>query len=278
MPKPNPRLLMCRPDHFGIEYEINPWMDTARGADRPLALTQWEALVALLRSFGATVELLDPVPGLPDLVFTANAGLVWRELFFPSVFRHAQRQGEEPHFARWMAGRGRQIRPLPSGANFEGAGDALFCGRTLFAGYLKRSDIASHADLAALLGCEVISLELVDPRFYHLDTCFCPLAPGVAMAYLPAFDEYAQTALRAAVPELIEVPAAAAQDFACNAAVVNGNVAFNAGRDGGAALSALLEPRGFRCSPTPLGEFLKAGGGAKCLTFRLDGEDAADWP
>src|ERR1051326_486343 len=170
------QILMCPPNYFGIEYEINPWMDRQRGVDRERAIAQWQALYDTLTGpVGATVELLDPVACLPDMVFTANAGLVAGKRFIPSRFRHAVRAGEEPYFRRWFESRGYEILSLSEGTIFEGAGDALSCGDTLYAGYLFRSHAASHREISRLLGQRVLSLELSDPRFYHLDTCFCPL-------------------------------------------------------------------------------------------------------
>jgi N-dimethylarginine dimethylaminohydrolase len=274
MKRNQPAILMCRPDHFGIEYEINPWMHVEKDADRALALKQWQALVALLEKAGAKIEFMAPAPGLPDMVFTANAGVVWRDAFVPSVFRHEERQGEQPHFERWFRERGWKVVKLPSGAAFEGAGDALFCGRTLFAGYLHRSEIESHAELGECFGCETLSLELVDPRFYHLDTCFCPLAPGVALYYPGAFDEYGRRVLEANVPKLLAVPESDAVRFACNAVVIGETVTHNSGCPW---LEEVLVENGFVSQATPLDEFLKAGGSAKCLTLRLDGEEAAEW-
>src|SRR4051794_11349437 len=141
---PAPRILMCPPDFFGIEYEINPWMSVQVGADASLARQQWEGLHRTLRELGVLVELIEPVAGLPDLVFTANAGLVFRDRFFSARFRFGVRQGESPYFEGWAREHGFTVIPLPVGINFEGAGDALFCGDTLFAGYRFRSDVRGH--------------------------------------------------------------------------------------------------------------------------------------
>ena len=270
----NPRILMCRPEYYGIEYEINPWMNRERNADREVALRQWFGLRDILERLGVEVELIAPVKGLPDLVFTANAGVVRGEVFVPSVFRHQQRQGESPHFERWFRQRGWKVQPLSARASFEGAGDALYCGSTLFAGYLHRSEIGCHAALGELFECQVLSLELVDPRFYHLDTCFCPLSPGEAVYYPGAFDDYGRRVLQSNIANLYEVPEADAVRFGCNAVVVGKDVVHNAGCEG---LAKILADAEFRSHPTDLDEFLKAGGSAKCLTLRLDGEEAAVW-
>ncbi|MDX1944823.1 MAG: arginine deiminase-related protein [Pirellulaceae bacterium] len=269
-----PRILMCPPDHYGIEYEINPWMSRSRQADRPLAITQWRALRDILTGLGVKVELLEPVAGLPDLVFTANAAMIYRRRAILSHFRHQQRQGEEPLCAQWFAEQGFAVERLPEGRYFEGAGDALFCGDTLVAGYRIRSDVRSQQLVGQLVEARVVPVELVDEHYYHLDTCFCPLAPGRAIWFPGAFDDYGRRALVELVPELIEVAAEEAQSFACNAVVVGRHVVTNSGCPG---LHRDLAARGYTPIATPLSEFVKAGGSAKCLTLRLDGEEAAGW-
>ena len=269
-----PHILMCPPEFYGIEYEINPWMNAARQADHALAGEQWAALRQLLVEAGAMVAELSPVAGLPDLVFTANAALVYRRRAVISRFKHPQRQGEEPHFRRWLGEHGFDTVEAPSDHSFEGAGDALFCGDTLFAGYRQRSDALGHQEIGQLLGVRVLPLELVDPYFYHLDTCFCPLADGTAIYFPAALDDYGRRVLAESVPELIAVEEEEARNFACNAVVVGRTVITNTGCP---KLHEQLRVRGYSPVATPLGEFVKAGGSAKCLTLRLDGEDAAAW-
>ncbi|HEY4235563.1 MAG TPA: amidinotransferase, partial [Lacipirellulaceae bacterium] len=160
---PQPHILMCPPDYYGIYYEINPWMNTARQADHGVAVDQWNGLRGQIEAAGARVSLIAPVEGLPDLVFTANAALIFGERALVSRFRHPQRQGEEPHNRHWLGERGFEIVEVPLGSCFEGAGDALFCGDTLFAGYRMRSDASGHQAVGRLLGVRVIPVELVDP-------------------------------------------------------------------------------------------------------------------
>jgi N-dimethylarginine dimethylaminohydrolase len=270
----SPRILMCPPDFYGIEYEINPWMSRSRGSDRGKAIEQWTALANILRDLGAQVDLMTPQPGLPDLVFTANAGLIYRGTFFSARFRHSERARESPVFDAWFADHNFPVQHLPEGMFHEGAGDALFCGDALFAGYRIRSDVRGHQWLGQTLGVRVLPLELVNPHFYHLDTCFCPLAPGIAIWHPPAFDAYGQRVIETHVPTLIRAAEEEAGRFGCNAVVVGKTVVLNAGCP---QLTAELTERGFQTIPTPLDEFLKAGGSAKCLTLRLDGEEAAGW-
>jgi N-dimethylarginine dimethylaminohydrolase len=265
---------MCPPDYYGIEYEINPWMSRSRGSAPERARAQWQALCDALRGLGVSVELLAPQPGLPDLVFTANAGLVFGTRFFSSRFRHEVRVRESPYYDAWFAGHGFTVEHLPEGMFFEGAGDALFCGPTLFAGYRIRSDVRGHQYLAAALGKLVLPLELIDPRFYHLDTCFCPLAPGEAIYYPAAFDSYGHKVLEGHIPRLLTVHDDEAHRFGCNAVVVGKMVIVNTGCE---RLAADLRAWGYEPRALELDEFIKAGGSAKCLTVRLDGEEAAVW-
>lgn len=269
-----PRILMCPPDFYGIEYEINPWMSRSRGSTPEKARRQWQSLYDTLLKLNVQVELMTPRPGLPDLVFTANAGLVFGQRFFSSRFRHAVRARESPHFDAWCAEHGFTVEHLPEGTYFEGAGDALFCGPTLFAGYRIRSDVGGHQYLGKELQRQVLPLELVDPRFYHLDTCFCPLAAGEAIYFPAAFDRYGQKVIESHIPRLVAVAEAEAARFACNAVVVGKTVIVNTGCG---QLSADLRRWGYAVLAVELDEFLKAGGSGKCLTLRLDGEDAAVW-
>ena len=274
MTSAQPHFLMCPPVFYGIHYEINPWMNTARQADHELAVFQWQALCGHIEHAGARVSLLEPVEGLPDLVFTANAAMIYRDRSLLSRFKHPQRQGEEPYNRAWLAENGFEVVEVPRNFSFEGAGDALFCGDTLYAGYRMRSDAAGHQEIGRMLGVRVIPVELVDPRYYHLDTCFCPLAEGEAIWYPAAFDEYGRRAIREHVKNLIEVERGEAESFSCNAVVIGHTVITNTGCEN---LHAELSARGYAPIATPLGEFVKAGGSAKCLTLRLDGEEAAAW-
>jgi N-dimethylarginine dimethylaminohydrolase len=265
---------MCPPDHYGIEYEINEWMNRSRPADQNKARQQWKNLHDTLVSLGVKVSLLEAQKGLPDLVFTANAGLMFFERFISSRFKHGERAGETPYFDAWFDEHGYQVEHLPQGLFFEGAGDALFCGEILFAGYRFRSDALAHQEVGRMIRKRVLPLELVNPRFYHLDTCFCPLSTDEAIYYPGAFDEYGKKVLKQHVPKLYPVPEADAFRFGCNAVVVGKTVVTNSDCPG---LHAILEQAGYRPLGVELDEFLKAGGSAKCLTLRVDGEDAAEW-
>lgn len=264
-----PRFLMCRPDYYGIRYEINPWMNRNVQVDSSRAMEQWASLVSILKhELEAEIELIPPVQGLPDMVFTANAGYVMDTNFIPSRFRYAQRRGEEQHFIKWFEEKGYRITPLNTEGFFEGCGDALPVGDTVFAGYRFRSDITSHTELAKVLRQRVISLELTQEWFYHLDTCFCPLGMGDVIYYPGAFDDYGCKAIEASIDteKIIRVDEEEAGTFCCNAISVRDRIVMN---EGAGKLVTALQKRGYRVYETNLSEFIKSGGSAKCLTLRL---------
>ncbi len=266
MKQDSTELLMCSPEHYGIHYVINPWMKLSRPSDPQRSLAQWTALHEILERLAGTVHVIAPASGLPDMVFTANAGLPVGERFFLSRFRHEQRQHESPHFRKWFEARGFDIVEFPEDVYFEGAGDALFLGPTLFAGYRYRSDIRAHTLIAEQQGIQVLSLELADRRFYHLDTCFAPLNGESALYYPKAFDPYARQVIEANVEDAIAVPAEEALRFVCNAVVIGRNVVIH--QDCPRTCKELTA-RGFGVHETDLSEFIKAGGSAKCLTLQI---------
>jgi N-dimethylarginine dimethylaminohydrolase len=238
------------------------------------AMRQWTALHRrLTMRLGARVRLLPPRPGLPDLVFTANAGLLVGRTFIRSNFRYPERQGEEPVVEAWARRMRLRVVTLPRRFNFEGEGDALFVDGTLFLGFRFRSDSAAHERLARALGCRVLPLELADRRFYHLDTCFCPLGGSAALWYPKAFDRYGRKVIEANVRELVAVSEADARRFACNAVVIGTRMVLHRGVSAG--LRRRLGARGVEVFELDLSEFLKAGGSAKCLTLWLDRPAAA---
>jgi len=264
------RFLMCAPDHYEVDYVINPWMEgNIHKSSRERAVQQWQQLHHLLKE-RSQVELVSAQLGWPDMVFTANAGLVLGDTVVLSRFFHKERQGEEPYFKQWFQEQGYTVYELPKDLPFEGAGDALLDreGRWLWAGYGFRSELDSHPYLAKWLDIEVVSLRLMDERFYHLDTCFCPLTGGYLLYYPPAFDAYSNRLIEMRVPEAKRIPVteADAVNFACNAVNLDQTVVMNKASD---RLKGQLQAAGFQVVETPLNEFLKAGGAAKCLTLRV---------
>lgn len=264
------RLLMCAPKHFGVDYVINPWMENQVGkAVHALAEEQWANLRRHLAS-EAEVALVAPEPGLPDMVFTANAGMTMGKTAVISRFSTGERRPEERLFEAWFERHGFTIAPWPEDVPFEGAGDALLDREQplIWCGYGFRSGAMAPRLLEDIFGRTVVGLRLVDPRFYHLDTCFCPLAGGWLMYYPPAFDARSQEMIAARVPaeKRIAVSEKDALRFACNAVDLNGHVFMN---DASEDCQNLLRAADFKPVRTPLSEFIKAGGAAKCLTLKL---------
>ena len=264
------RLLVCPPDYFGIEYEINPWMRLSNRVDHDQAVRQWMGLMDVFeKDLGVVLERMTPIPGLPDLVFTANAGVVVGQTAVVSHFRYVERQREEAHFENWFRTYGYEIVNMEEGLCFEGAGDLLGFQDCWFGGYRQRSDIRAFPALSARFHREIIPLELVDHRFYHLDTCFCPLSGGELLYFPPAFDAYGQIAIIERIPDKrrLSVPEEDALRFACNAVCIGKHVVLPAGCS---TTERLLKERGYQTHSVPLDEFMKSGGSAKCLTLALD--------
>ena len=269
-PLSRPALLMCAPSLYTVDYVINPWMHGNIGAcSQTRAMAQWHRLHNLLCQL-AQVQLIEPAPGSPDMVFTANAGLVRDDDVVLSSFFHEERQGEEPHFKRWFEEAGYNVLELPRSTPFEGEGDALFScdGTRLWVGHGTRTDRASHARLSSFWDVEVTGLHLVDPRFYHLDTCFAPLADGSLLYFPAAFDAPSLAAIEDFYTPEQRIPVSEedATTFACNAVNLGRTIVLN---HVSPALEATLRGRGFHVLQTPLDEFLKAGGAAKCLVLKL---------
>jgi N-dimethylarginine dimethylaminohydrolase len=262
MPK---RLLMCPTDYFDIEYEINPWMKTQNQVDTALAKLQWQQIYDIYYRLGHQVELVDPVKGLPDMIFTANGGLVIDGKVMLPRFRHPQRQPETAHFKAWFEANGYTKVAMPQ-HDFEGEGDCLLAGRTLFAGHGFRSDQASHAELADFFSLKVVSLKLVDPYFYHLDTCFHPLSADVVMFLPAAFDAPSQAAIRNHFKTVIEADARDGAAYGLNAYSDGRNVVLSNRATG---LIEQLKHNGFNPIAAPITEFQKSGGGVKCITLEL---------
>lgn len=258
------RFLMCRPEHFDVAYRINPWMDLAVPVDRERAIEQWDALVATYRSLGHEVELVAPEEGLPDMVFTANAGLVLDGKAYLARFRHEQRWGEERHFGAWFREHGYEVL-VPQQVN-EGEGDLRIVGDVILAGSELRTSPRAHAEVQKLFDREVVTLELVDPSYYHLDTALAVLDRRT-IAYLPgAFSERSQALLAERFPDaLIATPDDAAV-LGLNATSDGANVVLPHEATG---LAAQLEQAGFHPIGVDVSELLKAGGGPKCCTLHL---------
>ncbi|WP_371476541.1 dimethylargininase [Kitasatospora sp. NBC_00315] len=264
--------LLCAPTHFDVRYSINPWMDPGLPTAAEVALSQWQRLHGVLTDLGHDVDLIDPLPGLPDMVFAANGAIVADGRALVASFRHAERQGESPAYLDWFRSRGyTEVRQ--SSALNEGEGDFLTTGDVILAGSGFRSDAEARDEVQEFFGKKVLGLTLVDPRFYHLDTAIAVLDEHEVM-YLPqAFAPESLDLLTERYPDAI----AATEDEACL-------FALNAVSDGkhvilptaATRLAAQLRERGFEPIGADTTELLKAGGGAKCCTLELHGVQPGD--
>ncbi|WP_412543293.1 amidinotransferase [Longispora sp. K20-0274] len=259
--------LMCRPTYFDVTYTINPWMDPAKPVDTALALAQWERLRELYLEFGHTVELIDPEPGLPDMVFAANGATVIDGRVLLARFRHVERVAEAPAYLRWFTAKGYPEVVAPELTN-EGEGDYLTVGRRLLAGTGFRTDRNAHSEAQELFGLPVIGLTLVDPRFYHLDTALAVLdADADLIAYYPpAFSPGSQAVLRELFPDAVLATDADAEVFGLNAVSDGRNVVLP---QAATHLIGELRARGFTTHGVDVSELLKAGGAVKCCTLEL---------
>ena len=264
------KILMCPPDHFTVDYVINPWM---AGHEDSLSLDkakrQWNKLRDVVAEF-ADIEIIEPHPDLPDMVFTANAGVVYGNKAIASHFIPMERRPEELIFKKWFSEKGFELLDLDEKIGFEGAGDCLLDrrGPWLWTGFGFRTEIEAHPKIAEFFDIELVSIRLTDERFYHIDTCFCPLTDGYLMYHPPAFDYDSRIAIESRVPphRRIVVDTADAGNFACNAINIDDHVILNKASD---PLKSRLMLAGFKVHECEVTEFLKAGGSTKCLSLKL---------
>lgn len=261
---------MCPPDHFTVDYVINPWMAGNKGRlSKERARKQWERLRDAIAEV-ADVVTIEPQQDLPDMVFTANAGVVYGDRAIASHFMPKERRDEEVHFKKWFRNNGFELYDLADEIGFEGAGDCLLDrrGPWLWTGYGFRTEIEAHEHIQNWFDREVVSIRLQDSRFYHIDTCLCPLTDGYLMYHPPAFDYDSRLAIERRVPshKRIIVDTEDAGNFACNAVNIDEWVFVHKASD---PFKARLMRVGFKVRELRLSEFLKAGGSAKCLTLKL---------
>lgn len=265
-------ILMCEPTHYSVDYEINCWMNgNVDCVDTDLAHKQWTDFKRILEQH-ATVQVISGQQGLPDMVFTANAGLVVGNSVVVSQFKNKERKGETPHFRKWFKCNNFEVVPINNQIVFEGAGDCLLGNKIYWCGYGFRTSRGAAVHLQNVLtwwyNKQVVPIELVDDRFYHLDTCFCPLNDGSVMLYRPALGDNSFKHIETIFGKdnIIEVSEEDALNFACNAVNVDKQVITNYVSD---ELRMKLITRGFEVITTPMSEFIKSGGGCKCLTLQL---------
>jgi N-dimethylarginine dimethylaminohydrolase len=261
------RFLMCPPVHFDVVYQINPWMDPEHAAvDRGLACEQWQLLRSAYERAGHRVETVAPGSGLPDMVFAANSALVLDGVAFLARFRFGERRGEEHLYERWFRSHGFAV--LHAQHIHEGEGDFALAGDTILAGTGFRTDVEAHREVERVFGREVVTLELVDPRYYHLDTALFVLNGDDIVYYPTAFSDASRAILEARYPNAIIATDADADAFGCNSASDGQHVFMPAGAD---ELAAQVVARGYQVIPLDLSELRKAGGSVKCCTLELRG-------
>lgn len=265
------KILMCPPDFFTVDYVINPWMaGHEESMSLELAKTQWGELRDKLAEF-ADIVTMRPQPDLPDMVFTANAGVVYGDKAVASHFMPHERRPEEQHFKKWFGENGFSLLDLDEKIGFEGAGDCLIDrgGPWLWTGYGFRTEIEAHEEIRKFFDTDLVSIRLTDSRFYHIDTCFCPLTDGYLLYHPPAFDYESRIAIESRIPphKRIVADTMDAGNFACNAVNIGDQIILN--KISG-PLKARLMLAGFTVHQVELSEFLKAGGSAKCLTLKLN--------
>ncbi|ROQ37193.1 N-dimethylarginine dimethylaminohydrolase [Frondihabitans sp. PhB188] len=263
-------ILMCRPSHFTVSYRINPWMHPEDPTDTSKAVAQWQTLYDTYVGLGFDVQLIDPIDGLPDMVYSANGGFVLDGKAYGASFTYPERQPEGPAYMDWFADNGFDVK-VPEQIN-EGEGDFLLVGDVILAGTGFRSDSTSHEEIAGIFGREVITLKLINPSFYHLDTAIAVLDPVPVdghsnIAYLEsAFDEPSLEILRARYPDAIIVSEEDAAILGLNSYSDGYNVVIAARATG---FEKQLRERGYNPIGVDLSELLLGGGGVKCCTLEL---------
>jgi N-dimethylarginine dimethylaminohydrolase len=257
--------LMCPPKYFAVSYAINPWMRPDRPVDAALAMAQWAGLCATFARLGHRVQVIDPVPGLPDMVFAANGATVIDGKVLGARFLHAERAAEAAVYLDWFRRHGYPVVRTAEAVN-EGEGDIVPAGGVVLAGYGFRTSEAAGAEIEDLFGLPVLSLRLVDPRYYHLDTALCVVDSSTVAYYPAAFDDAGRAALASHFAELIEAKDEDAEALGLNAISDGRHVVLPAQAR---RLAGQIAARGFEPVPVDMSELHKAGGGPKCCTLEL---------
>jgi N-dimethylarginine dimethylaminohydrolase len=276
-PKPGPvdrvatrrRYLMCPPEHFEVQYAINPWMDLMVPVDPAQAMRQWDTLRQTYLDLGHRVDVVTPEAGLPDMVFSANGALVLAGKALGARLKHPERQRESPVYLTWLqqaAARGELTEVREPAHINECEGDFVVVGELVLAGHGFRTDPSAHLEVQEFFGVPVVSLELVDPRYYHLDTALAPLDQTNIAYYPPAFSPGSRAVLRRLFPDAVLASEHDAEVLGLNAVSDGVNIVLSAPAE---HLAQQLRERGYRPVAVDLSELLKAGGGAKCCSLEI---------
>ena len=258
---------MCRPSYYTIAYEINPWMDINNPADSVKAHTQWETLYNVIQCSGGKISLIDPVEGLPDMVFTANGAVEYGGKVILGNFRHKERQGEERYYEEWFSNQGYDLYHLPDGISFEGEGDTVYYKDKILMGHGFRTDILSHSYIGEIMGRGYKSLKLIDPHFYHLDTCLLFIEPIDLIIYYPgAFHPESVEQIEDLPSKVLRLSEEDARSFVCNSICIGMNLLLHKCPD---SLSVKLKEYGLNIIQVDTSEFMKSGGSIRCMVLHL---------
>jgi N-dimethylarginine dimethylaminohydrolase len=258
-------VLVCAPEYFQIEYEINPWMHTDNPVEPQKARTEFDVLVALYKKLGVTVKHIKPAKGLPDMVFAANFGFVIDDLFIRSNFRYKERRREAELAEQYFKCQNFRVEKLPNGIFFEGQGDMFYADGKFYCGHGERTSKDAIPHLEKILDESIISYEVNDPYYYHMDTCFAPLGHEAAIVKPSSFSAGDCGRMKKHFKTIVEVPDAGTPLFACNAVVVGKNIVVGEGLE--PVIKKALKALDFTIHETPMHEFLKSGGAVKCLSL-----------
>ncbi len=262
------KVLMCRPKYFSVDYSINPWM-VKGSADGQKALSQWNQLVKVYKRLSIEVEIIDQVKGVPDMVFATDQGIFYNNSIVVSNFKYPERQKERDFYKKWFEDKNFTFFFLPEDITFEGSGESLFINNKIFIGVGFRTNIRACKFIEKFLGIEVVPISLKDPRFFHLDTALFPLNDRIAFYYPRAFTKKSLEALKANIPLLIPFEDFEVENFAANSITTDHHVVMQSGIP---TFKDKVESLGYRSIEVDLREFMKAGGGAHCLTAILEEE------
>ena len=258
---------MCRPDFYSISYEINPWMNINNPANSVKAYTDWGKIYNTIKSLGANISLIEPAEGLPDMVFTANAALIHGNKVIMGSFKYKEREGEEPHYIKWFSGQGYNCHRLPDGLSFEGEGDTVYYKDIVLLGHGFRTDILSHPYIGDITGRKYTSLKLIDPHFYHLDTCLLFIEAIDLILYYPqAFDQKSIKEIDTLPSKTLRISKEDARLFALNSICIGMNLLLYKCTD---ALACQLREYGLSIISLDTSEFIKSGGSVRCMVLRL---------
>ncbi len=261
------RVLMTKPTYYDVVYEINPWMNTSVGVDKSLAMQQWQGVVNAYEKLGVKVELMEPDPKFPDMVFSANVGLVQGNSFLRSNFKYEQRRGEAHLAEEWFRDHNFKVTTIPEELSFEGTGDALICGDFIFGGYGFRTEKEAYSHVSEAFNMEVVPIQLHHDRFYHLDTCLAVLNDDTVLCYADSFSPEDVNTIQRRVKNFVRVSRDDNMKFACNSLCVDDSVIINAGISD--ELKQNLTSLDFKIIEVDTGEFIKAGGSVWCMTLAL---------